>query len=497
MRLREELLAKLAEIKSINRIGTQLYSKISQSIINLAAEIQRRAPDSIGFLTPYLERKFADLADLGRAKNNLQEFDAQLLVEITLINCCIDAGQIETTLAILNNDARAPQGAARELAATQMIHQLAAKQDKITAQTLFPNVIKEGRIEDLERMFKSPYFEQMTMDAFKEYLLLNGDQAVDNYEIFPGKTLRSLLEDGVPGNEDATIKDIISNYVQSHPECIPALNHNMTLNPGTLNTVCKVYHMDRSNVERIFKNGLEYERRPTGIDMAYRYDPSAHQAFDQAEKNLATMERQLRALFQNQPDLLLHAKRYIDTQKQAMPYLIKAKDPIAISQYSQQLNLVFAMGAIIKKCPTIATKLKKSGQDFDEIIVNESRSVVLLAEQIRALSLEDPAKAQAIHVALTEVLNQSPEMTFDKVVQGMRTNTDENNPLGKLKTAMGTHRDWFSKIVNYFYPFDTNTMKYFKEKIQEKTHLEAKDRGIEVSDETKQTGSSFGKGGKY
>lgn len=192
---------------------------------------------------------------------------------------------------------------------------------------------------------------------------------------------------------------------------------------------------------------------------SYFEDPQwATRVLVDAQRVVTTLADQLTALFHNCPELGSCIKLYIDEQKKFFMSIVKTNDSNALIQYVQPLNLVAAIGDTIAKYPEIVNQFKQSNEEL--------RGIVLLAEQLQILASKDPEKAQAIHQALTAVLAYTPNMTFDKLVEEMRTNTDENNDFGKLKTAMGKHRSLFWKIVNYFYPVDTATLKYFKEQIQ-------------------------------
>lgn len=198
---------------------------------------------------------------------------------------------------------------------------------------------------------------------------------------------------------------------------------------------------------------------PKAYSQAYsQYVDSHTSVLEQAKRNTETLTNQLTTLFQNSEQLSPCIQPYIAEKEKEWNGLVNTKQPAALFEHLQSLNLVSAIGDILTRYPQHADNLKTASDTLQNIAV--------LAEQIKTLAAEAPQKAYAIHVALTEVLMDRPDMTFDKLVTESLTNTDKNSPIGKLMDAMGAHRSLFWKIVNYFYPVDTSTLKVFKEKIQ-------------------------------
>ncbi|MCX7090175.1 MAG: hypothetical protein NTU48_01805 [Legionellales bacterium] len=376
--------------------------------------------------------------------------------------------------------------AKRELAAVRMLDQAAqvASQKKIRAQTLFSEVIKKGRFQDVERILNGKFQEQFTMDALEDKFNLPIGSSIDDYCIFPGIKLRDLLERGESANPDATIREIISTYVQSNPDSTHALlNANITLDRTTLGSVCEMCQLEGegSYVDQLFQKALGYVDQPTDLSSELRLLTDLHSNIAPAVKNITIVENQLAALFQNHQDLSSCIKVYMDEQKRTMLFLAKNGE---ITQYVQPFNLVAAIGGTIAKYPGMAERLKS----FDEL-----RGIVLLAERLQTLASECPKKALKIHQALTQILASKPHMTFDNLVEEMRTNKDKNNDFGQLKRAMGKHQNFFWKIVNYFYTVNTETLRLFKEQIQDMKRS-ANVTGVEET--PGQTRSSFGDGPK-
>lgn len=246
-------------------------------------------------------------------------------------------------------------------------------------------------------------------------------------------------------------------------------------NATDLETIASLYGIDFSTTKQLFSLALQSTEDTliTEGDLIAAFTKTTI-SLNAAFAQLNIVKQQLTTLLANNPEVLLYAKRYIESQEATLLSYASTNDTNAVQQMTQTFNIVQAIGNIIRDNRDAPDRLKTRA---------EQRNITLLAEQLNTLGTKSPKKTAKIQAALSEVLSQNPTMTFDQLVGQMRDPSLTTESVKKLKDIMGTHRNLFYRFLSLFCNIETKTTQLFREKIIEQKNLTEKDLGRAPLDE--------------
>ncbi len=169
-------------------------------------------------------------------------------------------------------------------------------------------------------------------------------------------------------------------------------------------------------------------------------------------EKLLTLREQLRVLFGNNKPILKRAEKCISEQAQGFFRAITDSDLTRLENFSNRLNIVNAFVTMLR------------GEDESKENATLPETIQGLADFIRDMKFK--VRADAINTAIIEVLVEK-NMTFDAMILGLnKEKLDKKSPLFKLRKAIDTHQNFFMRMVSFFYPIETKTAKFFREKLQ-------------------------------
>ncbi|MDF1757545.1 MAG: hypothetical protein P1U74_04535 [Legionellaceae bacterium] len=473
-----ELESKFKLIKKYFRVSSTDFDHATKSMIQIQKDIMQKTPELSSLIKEYLEDKSEELLLLIAKGDDCSEFYTNIDVELRLLRHDMqDSLQCQKTIEFLVGEVsekNAGNDEYRELAAIQKVSQVAKNPIEINVGAWLDRKIIPSYKKNMQTLLKSKYMETISLNALEKCLDIPYGETIETYEIFPKVKLMNLLEKGQTQNPNATIGEIISSYVMQHPKLITTKENEVELM-----AIARIYKVKPQSIrewfERYLNDSIQDESEMTPY-LAIIGPEKKSDALFNATKNLTIVEKQLTALFRGSPQFNNHVIAYIDNQKQNILKMAKNLDEVGLEKHAKTSNIITAISGILVQSPEINQRLK---------FKDNLRDPVLLAEKLRKLETDSPKKAQEINAALTEVLTQTPDMTFSQLVAEMKSNKCKSNPIGKLETAMGSHRNIFTAIMHYFFPecrlFYTETIGIFKNKIIEGRY-EDDDMGLSADD---------------
>lgn len=449
------------------QIEDTLYYQAANRIGATSDILSKKYTEEGSLIVPYFEDKAEELVRIASEQKDINQFQSNLSAELLLLDLCgTDKTQQKKTIGILSDNPIQSSSEHRTLAGIQKIQQLAQNHQKAPVDNYF-----DGRAEAAAWQAMLPEFEkrcyfQITRDALQAKL--PPPQKIDSFELFPGVKLVDVLEEAAIIDENRTMLDILNEAIRQR--------NPVQDNKIVLDSISRLYRIKIDKVQSLFAEALKGQTSPEiplENQLVQSYLNSKLPVSASLNK-LAIVQQQLTSLLANNPQVLSSIPLYIEGLKQKLIFIAKTGDTAAFEAFSNSLNIVNSIGDMLEGSKDFSKKLKRAGE--------QQRNISLFAECLRALKAESPEKVAAIQTALTVVLTDTPGITFDKIVLQMRDPAlDKKSPIGKLKKEMGAHRNVFYWFASLFYPIETKTMAFFREKIQEQI-LTDQDLGLDPID---------------
>ena len=439
-------------------IKSPIYFQAIQLMDEANQNLSQKWPIDKSIFETYFQDKAEALIQIALEQGDLQQFYSNLNAELHLFDLCgQDHLQLKKMLAILTQNPQEISPADRTLAGIQKIQQLATKVENISLENYFDGRPEAATWQAILPLFNRPYMYQLTEDAIQARL--HPPLTMDNFELFPGEKLIDVLDKnaGTNENEKRSMRDVLIEEIKKR--------NPVETNKIILENISRIYQLDGQKTQALFTQALQHQDQDTLTregSLIQTYTGSTL-SFDVPMKKLIIVEQQLTSLLANKPEAASYIPTYLENQKQQLLLIAQSEDPDALESFTNQINVVHAVGDLIEGHPSLSQKLKqRSG-------TGALQEITLLSECLKDLKAESPEKMAAIQNALTEVLTNTPDITFDKLVSQMRDpNLDKNSPVGKLKDVMGKHRNIFWWLVSLVYPFETKTTQFFREKMIDK-----------------------------